>query len=192
MGHDVIHPQVLKKLVDVIVRPLSIILDKSQWLREVSEDWRKTNATSSERERDSGNYGVNQPHLNSWESDIGANSGIFFQVLREHFSGLLHHHLLLCLSVSSHLSGGTGPCALCWAVLAQVHCRLRLPAFPAIQSSVCSSHCSLHTRLPVLNISLNTGTWKPRKASGVVSMSSQRRKSCLTNFINFLTNWLAW
>lgn len=95
MGCDGIHPQVLKKLVDVIVRPLSIILDKSWWLREVSEDCRKTNVTPIFRKRkkaDSGNNGVNQPHLNSWESDLGANPGIFFQVLRKKFPGLLYPH----------------------------------------------------------------------------------------------------
>lgn len=36
MTPDGIHPQVLKKLVDVILRPLSVILGKSWWLREVS------------------------------------------------------------------------------------------------------------------------------------------------------------
>lgn len=74
MRPDGIHPQVLKKF--------SIIPDKSWLLKEVSEDWRKTNSTHIFRKRkikDSGNYGINQPHLNYWESDRDRILEYFFK-----------------------------------------------------------------------------------------------------------------
>lgn len=45
MGSDGLHPQVLRELADVIVRPPSIIFDQSWQLGEVPENWRKANVT---------------------------------------------------------------------------------------------------------------------------------------------------
>lgn len=42
-GSDGVHSQVLKKLADVIVRPLTIIFELSWCLREVPEDWKGVN-----------------------------------------------------------------------------------------------------------------------------------------------------
>lgn len=38
-------PMSVVTVADVIVRPLSIILDRSWWLREVPENWKKAIAT---------------------------------------------------------------------------------------------------------------------------------------------------
>ncbi|PKU39778.1 rna-directed dna polymerase from mobile element hypothetical protein [Limosa lapponica baueri] len=45
MGPDVIHLRVLRKLADIIARPLSIIFEKSWKLRDIPEDWKKANVT---------------------------------------------------------------------------------------------------------------------------------------------------
>ena len=53
------HPQVLKELAGLIVRPLSIIFDRSWWLGEVPKDWKKANAIPVFRKgkkEDPGNY----------------------------------------------------------------------------------------------------------------------------------------
>lgn len=42
MDPDGMHPEVLKKLADVIARPVSIIFDQSWQVGEVPEDWKKT------------------------------------------------------------------------------------------------------------------------------------------------------
>lgn len=42
---DSLHPQVLRELVDVTLRPLLIIFARSWCLRNVSEDWKKANIT---------------------------------------------------------------------------------------------------------------------------------------------------
>ncbi|KFV81576.1 hypothetical protein N308_13167, partial [Struthio camelus australis] len=58
-GPDEIHPGVLRELVDVIARPLSIIFERSWRTGEVPEDWKKANVTlafkKGEKE-DPGNY----------------------------------------------------------------------------------------------------------------------------------------
>ncbi|GAB0185742.1 mitochondrial enolase superfamily member 1 [Grus japonensis] len=45
MGPDGMHPRVLRKLADVIAKPLSIISERSWKTGEVPEDWRKANVT---------------------------------------------------------------------------------------------------------------------------------------------------
>lgn len=65
MGHTnpiQIHPQVLRELAGLIVRPLSIILDQSWWLGEVPKHWKKANAIPVFRKgkkEDPGNYKPN-------------------------------------------------------------------------------------------------------------------------------------
>ncbi|GAB0183716.1 mitochondrial enolase superfamily member 1 [Grus japonensis] len=46
-GPDGMHPQVLKELADVIVRPLLIIFERSWQLGEVPQDWKKVSVTVS-------------------------------------------------------------------------------------------------------------------------------------------------
>lgn len=38
MGHDGMHPQLLRKLADATVKPLSVIFGRSRWLEECPED----------------------------------------------------------------------------------------------------------------------------------------------------------
>lgn len=59
MGPDRMHPWVLRELVEVIARPLSIIFDKSWGTGEVLEDRRKANVTLAFKKgnkEDPGNY----------------------------------------------------------------------------------------------------------------------------------------
>ncbi|KFQ34998.1 hypothetical protein N332_05069, partial [Mesitornis unicolor] len=58
-GPDRMHPWVLKELVGVIARPLSIIFGKSWATGKVPEGWRKANITSvfkKGKKEDPGNY----------------------------------------------------------------------------------------------------------------------------------------
>ncbi|KFV59125.1 hypothetical protein N328_09357, partial [Gavia stellata] len=59
MGPDGIHPRVLRELVEVLTKPLSIIYQQSWLTGEVPVDWRLANVmsifTKSQKE-DSGNY----------------------------------------------------------------------------------------------------------------------------------------
>lgn len=51
----------LRKLVDIISKPLSIILDQSWQLGEVLKDWRKAKVTpvfKKDRKEDTRNYGL--------------------------------------------------------------------------------------------------------------------------------------
>ncbi|GAB0189746.1 mitochondrial enolase superfamily member 1 [Grus japonensis] len=45
MGPDNIHPRALRELVDIVVKPLSIIFEKSWRLGDTPEDWKKDNVT---------------------------------------------------------------------------------------------------------------------------------------------------
>ena len=49
MGLDNIHLRVLRELVDIVARPLSIIFKKLWRLKDVPEDWKKANVTSFTR-----------------------------------------------------------------------------------------------------------------------------------------------
>lgn len=59
MNPDRMHPQVLRELVDIIVRPLLVIFDRS--LREVPKDWRKANVTPILRKGKKDNPGNCRP-----------------------------------------------------------------------------------------------------------------------------------
>ncbi|GAB0183845.1 mitochondrial enolase superfamily member 1 [Grus japonensis] len=59
MGPDEMHPQVLRKLVDEVAKPLSIILKKLWQSSEVPTDWKRGNITSifkKGKTEDLGNY----------------------------------------------------------------------------------------------------------------------------------------
>ncbi|GAB0197889.1 mitochondrial enolase superfamily member 1 [Grus japonensis] len=59
MGPDGMHPRVLRELAVVLVKPLSIIFERSWRTGEVPEDWRKANITlvfKKGRKEDPGNY----------------------------------------------------------------------------------------------------------------------------------------
>ncbi|KFQ14067.1 RNA-directed DNA polymerase from mobile element jockey, partial [Leptosomus discolor] len=59
MGHDEVHPRVLRELTDVVTKPLIMIFEKSWQSAEVPDDWKKGNVTrifKKGREEDSGNY----------------------------------------------------------------------------------------------------------------------------------------
>jgi len=59
MGLDGMHQEVLRELVDVIVRPLSIIFDRTWWLGKVPEDWKTANGTpifKKDKKEDPGTY----------------------------------------------------------------------------------------------------------------------------------------
>ncbi|KFV77602.1 hypothetical protein N308_11331, partial [Struthio camelus australis] len=58
-GPDGMHPQVLKELMNIIARLLSIILERSWQSGEVPEDWKKVSVTPTfkkGKKEDPGNY----------------------------------------------------------------------------------------------------------------------------------------
>ncbi|GAB0208774.1 mitochondrial enolase superfamily member 1 [Grus japonensis] len=59
MGPDGIHPRVLRELVEVLIKPLSIIYQQSRLTGEVPVDWRLANVTPIHKKgqkEDPGNY----------------------------------------------------------------------------------------------------------------------------------------
>ncbi|KFP27790.1 RNA-directed DNA polymerase from mobile element jockey, partial [Colius striatus] len=59
MGLDRMHPQVLREMVEVTAKPISIIFSKSWRTGEVPEDWKKANVTpvfKKGKKEDLGNY----------------------------------------------------------------------------------------------------------------------------------------
>ncbi|KGL83511.1 hypothetical protein N309_08491, partial [Tinamus guttatus] len=59
MGPDGMHPRLLRDLVHVIAKPLSIIFERPWRTGEVPEDWKKANVTAvfkKGKKEDPGNY----------------------------------------------------------------------------------------------------------------------------------------
>ncbi|KFW12661.1 hypothetical protein N326_13329, partial [Eurypyga helias] len=59
IGPDEIHLQVLKELMDDVVKPLSITFERSWWSGEVPTDWKRRNITpifEKGKKEDVGNY----------------------------------------------------------------------------------------------------------------------------------------
>jgi len=58
MGPNEMHPSVWRELADGIVKPLSIIFERSWRTGEVSEDWRKATVTPVFKKSKNGTQGT--------------------------------------------------------------------------------------------------------------------------------------
>lgn len=59
MGPDGMYPQVLRKLVGIVARPLSVIFERSWQSGKVIENWKKANVIpvfKKGKKEDTGNY----------------------------------------------------------------------------------------------------------------------------------------
>lgn len=77
-----VHPWVLRELTNVIVRLLSVILEKSLWLRGAPEHLYNTNVThifKKCKREESGNLEASQLYFHPWEGDAATNPANYFQ-----------------------------------------------------------------------------------------------------------------
>lgn len=79
MGPGEIHPWVL---ANVIVRLLSVIFERSLWLREAPEHLKNTDVThifKKDKRKESGKLEASQLHFYPWEGDAATHAANYFQ-----------------------------------------------------------------------------------------------------------------